>query len=279
VNDGNVQAICCLKPKTSAIVQLSPPQIYDLIAICDVAAKALRRLNETSAESGDKTAKGNLHEAAAIDTVVPRSLSSVFSKVMGTVAHDLRTPLTVIRGFIKMILDGRTGPVPEAQRKCLDVAFESVNRLVDFSATVGGTAVFLEQFHVETFELREIWSSVLEMIQSQLDEQSISVNEFISPGMLVAGDRGLLFEVIEKSILSMVSSVRGGGDLRVEISRRSSGDVSLQISLAEVTECASPVSVVTQLQSVVLLHGGRLSFVLKPESGAVLNLIFPGYVA
>jgi len=275
IHAGKVEAVCCLKRKSAVMVQPSPPQIFELISICDVAAKAIAAINQSHRE----TKPDSSHEEKATGTASQRALTSVFSKVMGSVAHDLRTPITVIRGFIKMILDGRTGDVAEAQRKCLDVAFESVNRLVDFSATVGSTAAFLEQFQVENFEIREIWNTVSQAIRPQLDERAIAVSEFIEPGMAIAGDRGLLFEVFEKSILAMTSSVRPAARLRIEISRRASGDVSFQISLPEEQECANPLTVVTQLQSIVLLHGGRVSFAVKPESGAALNLIFPGYSA
>jgi len=268
VQSGRVVAICSLRRKTSDFLQLSPPQIFDLISTCDSAGKSIARLNESHAA-----------EIVTMESSSQRSPGSIFSKVMGTVAHDLRTPITVIRGFIKMILDGRAGPVPESQRKCLEVAFESVHRLVEFSGTVGGAATFLENFQAEDFEIREVWTSVSSAIRSQLEEKGVSVNEFIEPGMIVSGDRGLLYEVIEKSILSMITSIPDGGRLRVEISRRASGDVSLQISLPEEQECANPAEVVTQLQPVVLIHGGRLSFAVKPESGAVLNIILPGYSA
>ncbi len=271
VHAGKVEAVCCLKPRLPDVSPISPPQIFDLISICDIAAKAIARLNKTN-EDARKNSRS--HEAA--DSVPQRSLSPIFSKVMGSVAHDLRTPITVIRGFIKMILDGRTGTVSDAQKKCLDVALESVNRLVEFSGTVGGAAAFLENFQSEDFEVREIWNSVASAVRPQLDEKGVTVSEFIEPGLLVSGDRGLLFEVIEKSILAMSASVRCGGRLRIEISRRASGDVSFQISLPEEQNCANPAEVVTQLHSVVLLHGGRLSFTTKPESGAVLNLILPG---
>jgi len=275
IHAGNVEAICCLRRRGSDATSLNPPQIYDLISICDVAAKAIANLSKSS----EGTHENGRPDDAPTDTARQRSLGAVFSKVMGSVAHDLRTPITVIRGFIKMILDGRAGEISDAQRKCLDVAFESVNRLVEYSGTVGGSASFLEHFQAEEFEIREIWMSVARAIWSQLDEKGISVSEFIEPGMVVSGDRGLLFEVIEKSILSMIESIRGGGRLRIEISRRASGDVSFQVSLPEERDCVNPTEVVTQLHSVVLLHGGRLSFAVKPESGAILNLIFPGYTA
>jgi signal transduction histidine kinase len=266
-----VEAICCLKQKTGGFPQLSPLQVYDLISICDIAGKAIARLNV----SINGAQKADRFQLAAQQ----QSLGSMFSKAMGSVAHDLRTPITVIRGFIKMILDGRAGAVSEAQRKCLEVAIESVNRLVEFSGTVGGAAVYLEQFQIEEFEILEAWTSVSSTIRPQLEEKSASVSEFIEPGMMVTGDRKLLFEVVERSILAMTAALQSGGCLRIEISRRSSGDVSFQVSLPEERDCVNPAAVVTQLQPVVLLHGGRLSYTVKPESGAVLNLILPGCAA
>jgi His Kinase A (phospho-acceptor) domain len=275
VHAGNVEAICCLKRRTTESSPLSPPQIFDLISICDIAGKSIARLNKSINDAGNDAGKDNRLQEFAQQQL----LGAIFSKALGSVAHDLRTPITVIRGFIKMILDGRAGAVSDAQRKCLEVAIESVNRLVEFSGTVGGAAAYLEQFQIDEFEILEAWTSVSNAIRPQLEEKSVSVSEFIEPGLMVAGDRKLLFGVVEKSILAMIAALQPGGRLRIEISRRSSGDVSFQISLPEERDCGNPAAVVTQLQPVVLLHGGRLSYTVKPESGAVLNLILPGCAA
>ncbi|MDQ3119926.1 MAG: hybrid sensor histidine kinase/response regulator [Verrucomicrobiota bacterium] len=46
-----------------------------------------------------------------------------------TVSHELKTPLTSVREFISIVLDGLAGPLDETQREYLNIAKESCNRL------------------------------------------------------------------------------------------------------------------------------------------------------
>lgn len=45
-------------------------------------------------------------------------------------SHQLRTPLTTVKGYISMLLDGDVGQVTPAQRKVLEEAFNSSQRMV-----------------------------------------------------------------------------------------------------------------------------------------------------
>src|SRR5262249_46335385 len=45
-------------------------------------------------------------------------------------AHELRTPLAAIRGYTRMILDGRGGEINEKQKEYLRIATDNTNRLI-----------------------------------------------------------------------------------------------------------------------------------------------------
>jgi signal transduction histidine kinase len=45
-------------------------------------------------------------------------------------SHQLRTPLTSVKGYISLVLDGDAGPIKSNQRKLLDQAFTSSQRMV-----------------------------------------------------------------------------------------------------------------------------------------------------
>ena len=50
-------------------------------------------------------------------------------KLLSLAVHEFRTPITVVAGYIRMLLKERAGPVTDAQRKLLEEAEKSCGRL------------------------------------------------------------------------------------------------------------------------------------------------------
>jgi signal transduction histidine kinase len=85
-------------------------------------------------------------------TIVPMANPTTdarWPKLLSLAVHEFRTPLTVVAGYIRMLLKERAGPVPDAQRRLLEEAEKSCTRLSallaeisELSALEGGTATF-----------------------------------------------------------------------------------------------------------------------------------------
>ena len=52
-----------------------------------------------------------------------------WSRLLGLAVHEFRTPLTVVAGYIRMLLKDRAGAVTDQQRKLLEEAEKSCARL------------------------------------------------------------------------------------------------------------------------------------------------------
>jgi two-component system, OmpR family, sensor histidine kinase KdpD len=61
-------------------------------------------------------------------------------KILSLSVHEFRTPLTVVAGYVRMLLKERGGPVSEAQRKLLEEAEKSCGRLSALLAEVSDLA-------------------------------------------------------------------------------------------------------------------------------------------
>jgi signal transduction histidine kinase len=83
----------------------------------------------------------------ADDPVDPR-----WPKILSLSVHEFRTPMTVVAGYIRMLLKDRAGPVTDAQRRLLEEAEKSCARLTalltevsELSNLEGGSAPFNRQ--------------------------------------------------------------------------------------------------------------------------------------
>ena len=73
-------------------------------------------------------------------------------KILSLSVHEFRTPMTVVAGYIRMLLKDRAGPLSDQQRGLLEQAEKSCARLTallsevsDLSSLEGGTAPFNRQ--------------------------------------------------------------------------------------------------------------------------------------
>jgi Signal transduction histidine kinase len=103
-------------------------------------------------------------------------LSQLKSEFASIVAHELKTPLTIIKEGIGMVLDGIDGPVNEQQRETLGLARDNVNRLgrlidnvLDYEKLETGKL----EFHFEWTDLRALTQEVFQFMELMGRQKSI----------------------------------------------------------------------------------------------------------
>lgn len=94
-------------------------------------------------------------------------LNQLKNRILGVVAHDLRNPLAVIKGYADLMICDALGPIPDEQKKYLqrmtdasDTMLSMINDLLDISAIEAGrlelqpvripAKAFLEEVHSST---------------------------------------------------------------------------------------------------------------------------------
>lgn len=133
-----------------------------------------------------------LNIAGQIATIIEKSrlyeqlleLNEVKNRFLGIAAHDLRSPLSIIRGYIKLLQSGICGTSPEAARQMLermDYTCESmlslINDLLDVSAIESGQLVLdLRTVHLGRY-LRELY----ELNRLQAEGKSIRLQLELAP--------------------------------------------------------------------------------------------------
>jgi signal transduction histidine kinase len=99
-------------------------------------------------------------------------------KLLSLTVHEFRSPLTVVSGYIRMLLKERAGPVPEQQRRLLEEAEKSCARL---SALLGDVSELAQlesgtaPFNRSTVDLRALMAEVIGALPA-LKDRSVAVD-------------------------------------------------------------------------------------------------------
>ena len=139
-------------------------------------------------------------------------------KVLSLAVHEFRTPMTVVAGYIRMLLKDRAGPLTEPQRRLLEEAEKSCSRLSallsemsDLSGLEAGTATF----NRVPIDIRAALSESVSALP-EVPDRTIEVDLKVESGpALVQGDpvrlRGAFTAVLMALRRELVSSAYVGG--------------------------------------------------------------------
>jgi signal transduction histidine kinase len=135
----------------------------------------------------------------------------LFPRAMSLAVHELRTPVTVVAGYLRMLLREQGGPLTEKQRKMLEEAERSCNRIGALVAEMselgkleGGDLAFARQ----EFDFAALLAELASAMHEGEDRGVRLVVRGIDRPVLVTGDRARLSAAL-KALMHSVLRERG----------------------------------------------------------------------
>ena len=149
---------------------------------------------------------------------------------LSDVAHELRTPMTTISGFVDGILD-ETIP-PERQRDYLLIVRDEIVRLsslVNSFLSLTRLQTGSQTLEITTFDINEAIRRTLVGFESKIEEKQINVSvNYDEEPCLVKADMNLIRQVIGNLVENAIKFTNTGGTLAVTVkSARNSAVVSV----------------------------------------------------
>ena len=182
----------------------------------------IRRLSEKAEKLGDKDYSENYEngfcsELDALNETLDRTheklgISKEFQmQLLSNVSHDLRTPLTMIKGYAEMIRD-ISWEDSEAMRSDLQVIIKESDRL---NALVNEILEYSElqtedvTKDMESINISELVQSSAERFEKLMQPENVVIEKDIEKDLTVNGDPGLL----ERALYNLMdNAVRHTGD-------------------------------------------------------------------
>jgi signal transduction histidine kinase len=202
--------------------------IYDYL-IKPVDPAQLQRTIEKALEKQRLT----LENKQLLDSL--RRLDLLKSKMLTVMSHDLRTPLSSIRGYSELLKSGVKGKLTEAQKKILDIAIQEADHLNGLIGDLLDLAsIDAGHLNLETRPARfeDLMQKVMPRIKlpSEMKEIPVDISMATGPAM-VEIDLPRMTQVLSNLIRSAVKHTLRGGRVFVNAVEKN-GNIEMTISHA-----------------------------------------------
>lgn len=179
--------------------------------------EAVRRL-----EGGDRSARANLSapgELGELAHAVDRMASSLEREdelrkaLVSDVAHEIRTPVTILQAECESMLDGVTKPTPERISSLHDEVLRLGRLVEDLEALAHAEAAGL-RLERQRVDLAEIAAATAKLYRVQFDAGEVELGLHLTP-VFVEGDTARLGQIVRNLLTNALKFTPPGG--RVEL--------------------------------------------------------------
>ncbi len=193
------------------------------------AARRLRS-GELGARAGGAQAPGELGELAAAFDAMAATLEredEARRRLVADLSHEVRTPLTILRGNLEELIDGIEAPTPARLASLHEevLRLESLVEQLDALRRAGAPVLAMDSTSVD---LAELTATQLEALSPQFAAKGVQMHTELATARL-RGDRAKLGQVIANLLSNALKFAPGDGRVDVAVGAVN-GIVQLEVS-------------------------------------------------
>lgn len=154
------------------------------------------------------------------DITLEKEIDQLKEDFMHSITHDLRSPMTSIKGFLEFLLDGTAGELNEQQREFLEIIDNSSTRLLDMINDILDVAKMESgtlPLDFTEFRIIDVVQSVIRSltVQAQKDKVGLEIFESSSRNKNMEGKERAFQGIVSYSKISVdiVGNVRADENL------------------------------------------------------------------
>ncbi len=153
------------------------------------------------------------------------------SSFVANIAHELRTPMTSIKGFVDGMLDGTIPPA--MQERYLTVISDEVGRLarltnsmLDISKLESGEFIM----NVDNYNIWDTIAAIAFAFENRIEENNITLRGFAPSKIMVNADKDLIHQVVYNIFDNALKFTPKDGYITFDVAEdKSSGKVTVKI--------------------------------------------------
>ena len=154
------------------------------------------------------------------DITTAKEAERLKDEFISVASHELRTPVTSIKGFLELLEDERTGPVTMDQRRFLDAVGRNTRRLellVDDLLDISRLDSSMIGLERSAFSVLEAFQQVVSEMQSEIEAKSLKVK--FGDGLKTAvadADRDLVIQILANLLSNAIKYSPSGSPIYVD---------------------------------------------------------------
>jgi signal transduction histidine kinase len=156
-----------------------------------------------------------------------RRANEAKTEFVSFVSHELKQPMTSIRGYTDLLMKGTAGELNEMQRTFLETVYANVNRmntmvgeLLDVSRIESGRI----RLEIGDVSVKDVVNEVVQATRGQIEDKQQALTVDVQPDLpLVRGDRGRLVQVVTNLVSNAHKYTPEEGHITVQVQRGSNG--------------------------------------------------------
>ena len=171
------------------------------------------------------------------DITLEKELSKMKEDFLHSITHDLRSPMTSIRGFLEILLDESMGSLNDDQKNFLKIVDESseklltmINNLLDVSKLEAGKMVL----NFGKVDFNKLAKTVTDFFYPQAKSQKVDL-QFCPSGVInaVSADENLMERVITNLVSNAMKFTPAGGSVTVLVEDNAPDENKLRVSVKD----------------------------------------------
>lgn len=214
---------------------------------------------------------------------------SLRKKLTSNVAHELRTPISAVRGELEGMIDGF---IP-TDRDHLQSLYAEIGRLrnvlegIEELSQAEASSLTLRK---QEFEIRAFLENIMERFAKMFQDKGVVTALECSAGVIVSADPDKLSQVVINLLSNALKATKAGGKVRVKVSK-GNGDTVMEVAddgagikpedLPNIFERFYRGSEgglglgLTIVRELVEAHGGRVTAASEYGKGSTFTIILP----
>jgi len=154
------------------------------------------------------------------NVTLERQAARMKSEFVSHVAHELRTPLSSIRGYVELLVDGEVSD--EATRKetygIIQTSTERLGRMIDNMLNISRIESGTVRINKEPVSLAMVVKEAVDMVRPQAQDKGLTLIEELTPVVYrVHADRDMMMEAVQNLLSNAVKYTPAGGTVTVRM--------------------------------------------------------------